>query len=124
MKINSICTICNKICNKICSNMQVFLLFLCIDDNMQNMQKIYAQYTKYVNSISICRICTPDFADALLRSRARKHSWHALLCEFTPRALAPCVLAVSSLRVPGGPPNATQQRAGAHVFAAARERAA
>ena len=39
MKINSICTICNKICNIICRNMQVSLLFWCIDDNMQNIPK-------------------------------------------------------------------------------------
>ncbi len=60
--------------------MQVSLLFLCIDDNMQNMQKKYAQYTKYVNPISICRICTPDFADeneleARLGPGSRRRAW-------------------------------------------------
>ena len=70
--ICTICTICNtiqyaeyanKYAKKICSNMQVLMFLLLIVGNMRNMQYNMQQYAKIVNTISICRICTPHFAD-------------------------------------------------------------
>ena len=46
--------------------MQVLMFLLLIVGNMRNMQYNMQQYAKYANTISICRICTPHFADELL----------------------------------------------------------
>ena len=43
--------------------MQVLMFLLLIVGNMRNMQYNMQQYAKYANTISICRICTPHFAD-------------------------------------------------------------
>ena len=39
------------------------MFLLLIVGNMRNMQYNMQQYAKYANTISICRICTPHFAD-------------------------------------------------------------
>ena len=39
------------------------MFLLLIVGNMRNMQYNMQQYAKYVNTISICRICTPHFAE-------------------------------------------------------------
>lgn len=60
--------------------MQVLMFLLLIVGNMRNMQYNMQQYAKYANTISICRICTPHFADD--DDRAASHSdisaWHAV----------------------------------------------
>ena len=43
--------------------MQVLMFLLLIVGNMRNMQYNMQQYAKYSNTISVCRICTPHFAD-------------------------------------------------------------
>ena len=43
--------------------MQVLMFLLLIVGNMRNMQYNMQQYAKYAKTISICRICTPHFAD-------------------------------------------------------------
>ena len=43
--------------------MQVLMFLLLIVGNMRNMEYNMQQYAKYANTISICRICTPHFAD-------------------------------------------------------------
>ena len=45
--------------------MQVLMFLLLIVGNMRNMQYNMQQYAKYANTISICRICTPHFADGV-----------------------------------------------------------
>ena len=45
--------------------MQVLMFLLLIVGNMRNMQYDMQQYAKYANTISICRICTPHFADVV-----------------------------------------------------------
>ena len=50
--------------------MPVLMFLLLIVGNMLNMQYNMQQYAKYANTISICRICTPHFADVARLSPA------------------------------------------------------
>ena len=53
--------------------MPVLMCLLLIVGNMRNMQYNMQQYAKYANTISICRICTPHFADARSRLQVPLH---------------------------------------------------
>ncbi len=62
MKINYICTICNKYAIKYAAICR-FPCYSCVLTTIWKIYKKYAKYAKYANPISICRICTPFFAD-------------------------------------------------------------
>ena len=55
--------------------MQVLMFLLLIVGNMRNMQYNMQQYAKYANTISICRICTPHFADDMPGINPEGMSW-------------------------------------------------
>ncbi len=87
------------------SNMQFRANTLLDVTNMQNMQKKYAQYAQYAIMISICRICTPHFADGYLSRQYHSNS-DIIITDITvtPILLRAGGLLAPTLRLKGGSP--------------------
>jgi hypothetical protein len=66
MHLEVICKICKIICKIICRicNQYADIVHIAVCwHQYAKYAKLYAKYAKYANTISICRICTPHFAD-------------------------------------------------------------
>ena len=71
MHLEVICKICKIICKIICRICKQYADIVHIAvfwHQYAKYAKLYAKYAKYANTISICRICTPHFADEKTRT--------------------------------------------------------